>query len=118
MGECAPPLLELLLSSSLLLFFLLLLLLLVLLMSLLLSRSFSSNFPLTRSHRIRTNKPRRVAAAVMRQAYAEGMATRENAILAIERDVHAFGDDHDETESEVRGSISSDLLGKRRAISD
>nr|AIT70139.1 malic enzyme [Scytosiphon dotyi] len=43
----------------------------------------------------------RVAAAVMRQAHAEGMATRENAILAIERDVNAFGDDHDENESEA-----------------
>lgn len=35
----------------------------------------------------------RVAAAVMKQAHSEGVATREQAIAAIEKDLRAFGDD-------------------------
>ncbi|CAN0077758.1 unnamed protein product, partial [Hapterophycus canaliculatus] len=50
---------------------------------------------------VRSISVSRVAAAVMRQAHAEGMATRENAILAIERDRNAFGGERDENESEV-----------------
>nr|AIT70123.1 malic enzyme [Desmarestia viridis] len=34
-----------------------------------------------------------VAAAVMRQAHSEGVATHEKAIAAIERDLRSFGDD-------------------------
>lgn len=35
----------------------------------------------------------------MRQAQAEGVATEESAILAIEKDKRAFGDDHDEDDA-------------------
>eukprot|EP00903_Cladosiphon_okamuranus_P012961 g12100.t1 len=35
----------------------------------------------------------RVASAVMKQAHAEGVATAESAISAIEKDIRAFGDD-------------------------
>nr|AIW62930.1 malate dehydrogenase [Saccharina japonica] len=35
----------------------------------------------------------RVAAAVMKQAHLEGVATRKEAIAAIEKDLRAFGDD-------------------------
>ena len=39
----------------------------------------------------------RVASAVMRQAHAEGVATAESAISAIEKENRAFmDDDHDE----------------------
>ena len=38
----------------------------------------------------------RVAAAVMKQAHSEGVATREQAIVAIEKDLGSYGDDTDQ----------------------
>lgn len=52
----------------------------------------------------------RVASAVMRQAHAEGVATQERAIAAIEKDLCVFGDDVDEDEGAGENGEAKEVL--------
>lgn len=56
----------------------------------------------------------RVAAAVMKQAHLEGVATHENAIAAIEKDLRAFGDDTDQDGHGRHGEEEEDDTQVRR----